>query len=304
VTQRKSAADIAVMGVAISHPDKVLWPDDGRGRPITKLDLARYYETVGPWMIRHLQGRPCSIVRAPRGVGGEMFMQRHAAPGAWRHVSDVSVGDGAPYFQVDGVEGLVELAQAGAVELHPWNCRPGRPDIPGRLVFDLDPGPEAPFDAVVEAALDVRERLAGLGLAAFCKTSGGKGLHVVAPLDGAEGSAWPQAKAFSRALCQSMAADRPARYTLEFSKKSRNKLILLDYMRNDQVATTVAPLSPRGRPSAPVSMPLTWDAVRPGLDPARFNLRSAAALLRRGGAWSDYFGAEGSLRRAIARSGS
>ena len=293
-----------VLGVLLTHPDKLLWPDDGRGEPVVKLDLARYFEAVGPWMAPHLFARPCSILRAPNDVGAKTFLQRHAPAEAWRHVSEVRTDAAAPYFQVDAPEGLIELAQADALELHPWNCRAGDREIPGRLVFDLDPGPDAPFDWVIEAALDLRARLRRAGLEGFCKTTGGKGLHVVAPLMAADAPTWPQAKAFSRDLCRSMAGDRSDRHTLKFSKVGRSSLILLDYLRNDRVATAVAPLSPRARDGAPVSMPLTWEQVRPGLDPKAFTVRTAPAALKRSRAWDDYVRSEGSLRAAIARSGS
>jgi bifunctional non-homologous end joining protein LigD len=289
-----------VAGVTISHPGKALWPATKTSDAVTKLDLGRFYEIAAPRILPHIEGRPISLVRAPDGIKGERFFQRHVLPGVAGAVPIQVAGEKQPYHAIDSVAGLVALGQAAVVEIHPWGCKPGDPETPERLIFDLDPGPDLGFDRVIEAAREMRDALTSLGLVPFVKTTGGKGIHVVTAIEGSRTKpvSWDEAKAFALALCERVAEAAPERYVTNMAKKHRGGKIFLDYLRNGRMATAVAAWSPRARVGATVAMPIPWKDLKKGLDPAAFTIANAHALLKRADAWKDLAASAGSLRTA------
>ena len=285
--KKGNSGEPEVAGIRISNADKQLWPASKSTAPVTKLDLARFYETIASRILPHIEGRPLSVVRAPDGVGGQHFFQRHELAGPFGTIK--VKGETKPFLMVDDEEALVALAQAGVLEMHPWGSKKGEPETPDRLIFDLDPAPDVKFDRVIATAKEMRERLAKLGLELFVKTTGGKGLHVVTPIKGSSRHklTWPIAKNFAQALCKLMEQDSPHLYTTTIAKKARGGKIFLDYLRNDHFATAVAPWSPRARLGAPVAVPLEWSKLRAGLEPARFHVGNAQSWLKAGDPWKD-----------------
>ncbi len=277
--------DNTVLGITISHPDKELWPKSKLGPAVTKLDLARYMAAAAQRMLPHVKDRPVSVVRTPDGIGGAQFFQRHELKGTAVPMLDIKVkGEAKPYLGADTAKGLVALAQQGVTELHPWGCKPGDPETPERIILDLDPAPDVPFARVVEGARELKKRLGALGFTPFVKTTGGKGLHVVIAIKGAD---WAQAKAFAKALALKLEADAPDRYTTTVAKKARSGKIFVDYLRNDKTSTAVAPWSPRAREGATIAMPLSWNELTSRLDPKTFTIPAAAKLLKRPDPWKD-----------------
>jgi Predicted eukaryotic-type DNA primase len=235
-----------VMGVSISHPDKPLWPDEKP--PITKLELAQYYEEVGDWMIGHIKGRPCSIVRTPDGIRPEVLpAPRHAG-----RLGAAQRGQGERRQEALSADRSRRSAGGGGADRRhrtasPGTINPDQPTLPGRLVFDLDPAPNVKFDEVIEGALELRKRLEKLGLVTFCKTTGGKGLHVVTPSRRTGRAPTGRPPRPSPGKFVGGWAKQPERYLLNMAKKERGGRIFLDYLRNDRTSTAVAPLSPRAR---------------------------------------------------------
>ena len=259
-------------GVALTHPDRELWPG------ITKRDLADYWLAVSAHALPGIAHRPLALVRCPDGIAGKHFFQKHARDGFPSQIRSGEAG-GAPFLALDDAAGLIAAAQFGAIELHTWGAAEADPLHADRLVLDLDPGEDVTFAEVVAAAKDVRDRLKRHGLTGFCRTTGGKGLHVVAPLTPA--AEWPEVRDWCHAFAQRMEAEQPERYVASVPKQRRHGRILVDWLRNGLGSTAVASFSPRARLGAGVATPLAWREVTASLDPAAFTLRSVPARLKR-----------------------
>ena len=268
----------AIQGVTLSHPDKVLYPEQG----VTKLALAEYYDCVADWILPHVQLRPISLVRCPMGRGHKCFFQRHAGSGIPPQIREIEIAgfeESGAYLYLTGAAGLIALVQMGVLEIHPWGCRTDNPERPDLIVFDLDPGEGLSFRDIVGAAKEVRQFLASLGIRSFVKTTGGKGLHVQLPI--ARRYSWAQAKSFARRAAELMAEAAPDRYLTRISKAERRGRIFIDYLRNDPTSTSIAPYSTRSREGAPVATPLDWDELTPKLDPAKFTVSTVQQRLKR-----------------------
>ena len=288
-----------VAGITISNPQKELWPG------VTKLDLARYFEIAAERMLPHIAGRPISMVRAPDGINGQRFFARHVLAGAKAAVPIKARGVKEPYHAVDTVEGLVALAQAAVLEIHPWGCKAYDPETPERIIIDLDPDPELSCERVTAAAKDVRDALELVGFTPFVKTTGGKGIHVVVAIKGTPKApaTWADAKDFAHVLVDKIAQVAPDRYTTNMAKSKRRGKIFLDYLRNDRMATAVGPWSVRAREGATIATPVAWKDLRKGFDPSGFTIKTALALLKRADPWKDLAASAISLESARKKLG-
>jgi bifunctional non-homologous end joining protein LigD len=289
----------AVAGIVVSNPDKKLYPEAA----VTKRDLALYYAAVGEWMLPHVRGRPLTLLRCPNGWNDECFYQKKAEGGVNEAISRVEIenGDGSVslYMMADSVPAIVALLQMGVLEMHPWGSRAPRLGLPDRIIFDLDPDDAVEWEDLRKAALLVKTLLENIGLAPFLKTTGGKGLHVVAPIEPVVG--WEQVKGFTKAVAEFLERTFPDRFTSKLLKISRRGKIFIDYLRNGEGATAVAAYSTRARANAPVSAPVGWDELSADLRFDRFNVGNMPTRLKKVKAdpWRDIADAAVSLTPAV-----
>jgi bifunctional non-homologous end joining protein LigD len=246
-----------IEGVRITHPDRII----DKQSKANKLDLVEYYASVAERMLVELKDRPIALVRAPEDIGGELFFQKHSQR---LSIPDVTQHPGLdaghpPLMTIDSVKSLIGAAQMGTVEIHSWNARAATIEQPDRMVFDLDPDPALGWERMIEAAQLTRALLEEIGLTAFCKTSGGKGLHVIVPLT--RHSGWEEIKEFAQGVAQHMATTLPEHFSAKMGPQNRKKKIFIDYLRNNRGSTTVAAFSARARPGLGVSVPLAWDEL-------------------------------------------
>ena len=298
-----SPPDLVYHGVRVTSPDKVLWPEQG----VTKLELIEYWNAVAEQALPWLEDRPLTLVRCPKGVGGSCFFQKHANQQVPDVVprAQVKEGDGrktALYLMVDSPRALIALVQLGVMEFHVWGARVDRLERPDLIVMDVDPAPDVEWSAVVEAAFVLRNLLGELGLESWPRSTGGKGLHVVAPL--ARRNDWDEVKAFTRRIAELMAAAAPERFLAKASKQARSGRIYIDFLRNTYNATAVGTLSPRARKGAPVALPLSWDDLADAPVPFQLTVREIPAVLRHleSGPWRGFLDARQSITKTALSS--
>ncbi len=289
---------IVKAGVRLTHPERVLFPGQG----VSKRDLAAYYETVAELMLPHIANHPLSLVRCPAGSGKQCFFQKHDTggfPGALRSVPIAEAsGTKASYFYISDLAGLVAGVQMGVLEFHIWGVRIDKIEKPDRLVFDLDPDVGLGFEHVRRAAIDVRDRLAALGLKSFALLTGGKGIHVVAPLS--RRAEWPVVKTFAKNFAATLATEAGDRYVANMTKAKRKGLIFIDYLRNERGSTAIAPYSTRARDGAPVATPVAWEELDKIAAANAFTVKSMPERARKiGDPWAGYSSVAQSLTRKM-----
>ncbi|WP_292229935.1 DNA ligase D, partial [Mesorhizobium sp.] len=291
----KPSAGTAKTSIKLSHPDKLLWPDE----KVSKQDLLEHYALVWPRMEQFVVNRPLSLVRAPDGIHGQRFFQKHASPGMSDKIARMKdPTDGEEILYIKDFDGLAALVQYGVVEVHIWGSTIDALEKPDQIIFDLDPDEGVDVSKVREAALDIRKQLDELSLPNLVKTSGGKGYHVLVPLK--PSAEWDEVKDFAHDFARALEQAAPDRYTATLSKKARTGKIFVDYLRNGRGSTTVAPYSSRAKKGATISMPVTWPEIEKGLAPNAFPLgdETTLAQLKKADPWKDFF----KLGKALKRS--
>jgi bifunctional non-homologous end joining protein LigD len=300
VNARSTGSMPVVSGVTLSHPDRVLFPEQG----VTKLTLAQYYESVSKWILPHVEDRPLTLVRCPEGYKKECFYQKHAGDHMPDTVGRVEIPEeeGSSWYMVaDSLPALVGLVQMGVLELHTWGAKRDQLEKPDRMILDLDPDPAVEWPLVIEGAQLLRTLLEELDLTSFVKTTGGKGLHVVVPLQRAQ--TWDEVKTFSKAVADHLVRAIPERFLSNMSKKKRKGKIFLDYLRNSRGATAVAAYSTRARPRAPLSVPIGWNELSGEMRSDHFTLENISERLERlrKDPWKDYFTIKQRLTKNMLR---
>ena len=301
--ENEASADgpAAVSGVILSHPDRVLFPDQG----FTKLALARFYDSISTWLLPHLQGRPLTLVRCPEGHKKECFYQKHANDTVPDTIGRVKISEGKAvswYMIADSVPAVIGLVQMGVLELHTWGAKRDGLDRPDRIIMDLDPDPTVPWKLVVEAARLLRTLLNELDLECFVKTTGGKGLHVVLPLQRVH--TWGEVKAFSKGVADHLVHLIPDRFIANMSKQKRKGKIYVDYLRNAKGATAIAAYSTRAKAGAPVSVPIAWEELSADMRSDHFTVANVLERLNglKRDPWRDYFTIKQKLTRKMKAS--
>jgi bifunctional non-homologous end joining protein LigD len=293
-TAASKKADPTFDGITLTNPDRVYYPDIG----LSKLGVAQYYETVAKFMLPYVVRRPISLVRCPEGIDKEHFFQRHAMKGMSTAIKQIPIAGGEtkkPYLYIDNEEGLFGLVQIGTLEIHDWGVSLDHISQPDRIVFDLDPDEGLPLATLKAAALEVREFLADLGFTSFLKSTGGKGLHLVAPIKPKLG--WNEVKPFTKAIADALVAARPERYTANPLKKTREGKIFVDYLRNQRGGSAIVNYSTRAKSGAPVACPLRWDELK-GLKAASpYSVKTLPARLKaqKRDPWEGFFSTRQSI---------
>lgn len=295
--RRGEATPGTVAGVQLTHPDKVLYPKMG----ITKRDLAEYFAAAAPRMLPHVKDRPVSLVRCPDGRRRACFFQRHATDGMPAAIGTVPIQEKegkADYLTIRDAAGLVSCAQIGALELHIWGAHTDDIERPDRLVFDLDPAEDVGFPTVRDAALQLNDVLASASLTAYALATGGKGVHLVIPIQ--RRHEWPAVSAFAKAFAERIVALDPQHFVATMTKARRKGKIFIDHFRNTRSASAIAPYSTRAKDGAPVAMPVTWAELNRLERADAFTLADALQRLKAKDPWDGYFKTRQSLTAKTA----